>query len=110
MATPEIPFPASIPDSYPVLENEPLFDPVVHLALEKPTRIVNLDAFGYDEKARNAAPTNVAMAGPFRIFSDQGVAAMQSVTRAFKRLSARTEGDFGDLGIVSVKLVASPGR
>ncbi len=93
MSVPDIPFPASIPKAYPIIEGEPTFDPAVHLALEKPTRCVCLGDFGYDEKTSNAAPTQVAVAGPMRIFSDDGVAAMRESARAFRRLNARTEGD-----------------
>ena len=93
MAVPDIPFPAAIPDSYAVLEDEPRFDPAVHLALEMPARIVTLDAFCYDEKTRTTAPSDMAMAGPFRILSDAGVAAIAETARAFRRLNQRTEGD-----------------
>ena len=93
MAVPDIPFPASIPAIYPLIEGEPDFDPAVHLALEKPTHQVSLSHFGYDENVTGAAPTKMAVAGPLRVFSEVGVAAMRASARAFRQLNARTEGD-----------------
>ena len=90
---PEIPFPASIPDTYPRVEDEPRFDPAVHLALEKPSDVVSLARLGYDAKIRGAAPTDLGVAGPFRILSAVGVRAMQRTAATFRRLNARTEGD-----------------
>ena len=85
MATVEIPFPASIPDIYPIVKDEPVFDPAVHLALEKPTNTVALETFGYDQDVTREAPTNMAVAGPLRILSDEGVSVMRASARAFRR-------------------------
>ena len=93
MAVPEIPFPVSIPEAYPRIEHEPCFDPAKHLALEKPTFAVTLEEFGYDQQASRAAPTNMAMAGPFRILSDEGVTALQASARAFRTINIGTEAD-----------------
>ena len=93
MAVTEIPFPASIPATYPIIEGEPDFDPALHLALGKPTQTISLSEFGYDETTVNAAPSKVGVVGPFRILSDEGVAVMRESARAFRKLNARTEGD-----------------
>ena len=93
MAVAPLSFPESIPDSYPIIEGEPAFEANTHLSLERPTNVVTLDGFGYDKATSDSAPTTMAMAGPFRILSDEGVAVMRESARAFRRLNARTEGD-----------------
>lgn len=93
MTVPEIPFPVSIPEAYPRIENEIHFDPAKHLALEKPTFAVTLEEFGYDGQTSRAAPTDMAMAGPFRVLSDEGVAALKTSARAFRTINIGTESD-----------------
>ena len=93
MAEADIPFPAVIPPSYRLVEGEPDFDPARHLALEKPNQSILLNELGYDKSVCEGAPTQLALAGPFRILSDEGVEAMQASARAFRNLNARTEGD-----------------
>jgi len=76
-----IPFPASSPPGFEWLENEVVFDPGRHLALEEPTEIVLLAELGYaqEEIARTATP--VAASSPFRILSDEGAEVLLDVAR-----------------------------
>ena len=43
-------FPDSLPRGYEWFENEPIFDPNLHLQLEHPADIVMLDDLGYSAK------------------------------------------------------------
>ena len=75
MALQQIEFPAFIPEGVEGLDDEPEFEPSRHLQLEPSRQVYTLEAFGYsdEEIARCAGP--VAVAGPFRVLSDEGVRA-----------------------------------
>jgi hypothetical protein len=87
-----LPFPATAPDGYHALEREPRFDPDRHLALQAPDRIWSLADFGYDAAVIAAAPSAIAAAGPFRLLSDEGVAAVQEVCHALRNARRMEEG------------------
>ena len=88
-----ISFPARIPACYTPLDREPEFDSERHLALESPEMVYRLRDFGYSAKACSAHASDVAMTTPFRVLSEQGVAALRDVGEAFKRMQPPTEGD-----------------
>ncbi len=76
------PFPSDLPPSVARVLDEPRFDPARHLALEKPGEVLTLEDFGYDAETRAGSPSPVAVAGPFRVLSDEGVAVLQEILRA----------------------------
>lgn len=82
-----VPFPESLPPGYAWLENEPRFNPGVHLALESPTETVSLTELGYSDEEVASKATPVAVSSPFRVLSDEGAAVMLDVAR---RLEAFT--------------------
>lgn len=88
-----ISFPARIPACYTPLDREPEFDSERHLALEPPEMVYRLRDFGYSAKECSAHASDVAMTTPFRVLSEQGVAALRDVGEAFKRMQPPTEGD-----------------
>jgi len=81
MSLSAIPFPKINPPGFEWFEDEPKFDPVVHLALERPTSTMTLQEFGYsDEDVANKA-TDFAVSEPFRILSDEGANVLLQVAR-----------------------------
>jgi len=79
-----LPFPGRTPAAYAMLEREPRFDPSRHLALEPPARVWTLEAFGYGPEVVAASPSPIAAAGPFRVLSLEGVAALREVCLALR--------------------------
>ena len=85
------PFPAEKPAPYLRLDDEPPFIASRHLALEKPAAAVTLAELGYDESDIARRPSPLAITSAFRIFSDEGVAAANSLAEKMK--SNRNESD-----------------
>jgi hypothetical protein len=79
-----IPFPKTIPDEIGRLDDEPVFDPAIHLQLEPPATKLRLGEIGYTREEIARCPSDVAIAGPFRVLSDEGAAALLDVTRRLK--------------------------
>ena len=74
--------PSTRPFSYGQLREEPVFDPKRHLALEPPSRRWTLGDFGYSEEEAGSCASPVAVAGAFRLLSEQGAEAARVVARA----------------------------
>ncbi|HKY94021.1 MAG TPA: hypothetical protein VJL84_01895 [Kiloniellales bacterium] len=86
-------FPQHRPEAYPALQDEPAFDAARHLALGRPERVWQLADLGYDSAEIAAAPSKVAITTPFRLLSDEGVAAFRQVALRLgegRRTSNRT--------------------
>ena len=81
----QLPLPTSRPHAYGHLTEEPTFDPRRHLALEPPARSWSLAEFGYSPAETAQCLTGVAVAGPFRVLSEAGVAAARSVALALQQ-------------------------
>ena len=84
MSQAAIPFPEEIPPGFEWFEDEPVFDPSKHLALEKPDTIRHLQEFGYSDDVISRKASTVAVSSPFRVLSDEGAAALLSVARALR--------------------------
>lgn len=80
----ELPFPVRGPVVYEPLAEEPGYDPRRHLALELPTKVWTLTDFAYDQSDIARFPSPVATTSPFRLLSDEGVAAMRQVALALR--------------------------
>jgi len=85
------PFPKEQPLGYEMLSDEPVFDPARHLALEPPANLWRLADLGYSEDEIRRSASKVAVAGPFRVLSEAGVAAARSTA-----LDLKTSRVFGD--------------
>lgn len=79
-----LPFPGELPPPYAVLRDEPHFDAGRHLALEAPTQTWRLSDLGYGAATIARCASEVAVAGPFRVLSEEGVAAARSVALALR--------------------------
>jgi len=86
-------FPFDKPDVYSVLKEEPTYDPAIHLDLEKPSNIELMDEFGYSQEDIDASPSPMAVAGPFRILSNEGVAAAKVVLDQLRDTAESDEGN-----------------
>lgn len=84
MSKAAIPFPDVIPPGFEWFEDEPVFDPSIHLAIEKPDTIRHLQEFGYSDELVSRKASTVAVSSPFRVLSDEGAAALLSVARSLK--------------------------
>lgn len=91
MSATAIPFPGDRPPGYEWFENEPIFDPVRHLAIEKPATVTYLTEFGYSEEEVRTKASPVAVSSPFRILSDEGSRVLLSVARSLRRHAIRCE-------------------
>jgi hypothetical protein len=82
------------PPGFEWLDNEPTFDPAIHLQLELPERIQTLDEFGYSEDEIAGTATRVAATSAFRVLSDDGAAVMLDLARrleSFAQANARIQ-------------------
>jgi len=89
-ATP-LPFPAEFPATYEAIADEPAFDPARHLALEPPRQVWRLGDLGYGVDEIRKCATDVAVAGTFRVLSEEGAAAARSVALALRKLSQTSD-------------------
>mgnify|MGYP000226695628 CR=1 FL=1 len=86
-------FPVDQPTEYSTIANEPVYDPAIHLALEKPANVESLADFGYEQSEIDICPSPVAVAGPFRVLSEAGTKA---VTQVLEQLRDTAESDSGN--------------
>lgn len=87
-----VPFPETQPQGYEWLDDEPVFDPDLHLAIESPDEIVLLTNLGYGEDEIATKATPVAASSPFRVLSDEGAAVLLDTARRLRPF-ARAAGD-----------------
>ena len=86
-------FPLELAGDYPTLDDEPGFDPNVHLDLRLPGRVVSLSDLGYPLAGHPPAPSQVALTEPFSFLSTAGVTALRDIAAKFRAVSTSTEGD-----------------
>lgn len=77
-------FPGGVPGGYEMLADEPHYDAKHHLALELPPQIWKLADLGYGAKDVERCASDVAISAPFRLLSDEGVAAAREVALALR--------------------------
>ena len=75
-----LPF-APQPPGFDWLDDEPAFDPSLHLQLEIPAVVRTLDEFGYSDSEIAATATPVAATSAFRVLSAEGAAVMLEIAR-----------------------------
>jgi hypothetical protein len=77
------------PPGFERLADEPLFDPAIHLALEKPQQIVTLSELGYDDDSIADCPSDFAVSSVFRVLSDEGAAYLYDVVKKLEAYATR---------------------
>src|SRR5262249_54841968 len=75
-----------LPPTYQAIQNEPMFEPARHLALEPPGNVWRLSDFGYTAADIRACASEVAVAGPFWLLSEGGVDVARSVAQSRRDL------------------------
>ena len=88
-----MPFPQAKPDGYDDLEEPVIYDPNKHLALEFPEKTLTLQDLGYkaEEIEKVGCPTHFAVSSAARILSNEGVQALQQVTRRLRQYATGCE-------------------
>ena len=91
-------FPDASPD-FARINDDPVFDPAIHLALEQPEQMFSLSELGYGDEINGTTPAAVAATSCFRVLSDEGVAAiyhvckqLEAFTTSNPRISRNTRG------------------
>lgn len=82
------------PEGFEPLASEPVFAASTHLALERPSEVISLTAFGYSQDQVAACPSDFAVTNIFRILSDEGAACLYEVAKqleAFTTSNPRIE-------------------
>ena len=79
-----VPFPEIRPDGYDWLDDEPAFDPTLHLELRPPTGVTMLTDLGYQLEQIAVTATPVAFSTPLRILSDEGAAVLVDPARRLR--------------------------
>lgn len=78
-----LPFPATAPQGFERLDNEPEFDPAKHLQIEMPSDVLSLGDLGYSASEIAECPADFGVTSIFRILSDEGIAAMLETARRY---------------------------
>ena len=96
MALELIEFPKTLPEGFEWLDDEPIFDPDVHLQFEPSQYKWRLDEIGHTQAEIAECPSNIATAGPFRVLSDEGAdeAVRGELDRAIEDIRDERIGDF----------------
>jgi len=84
-----IPFPEKLPEGYQWLNQEPIFDPLKHLALELPRQMFSLEDLGYTHEEIQDKATKFGISEPFRILSEEGSRILLETARRLKPFSRR---------------------
>ena len=83
-----ISFPKTLPDGYHYIEDEPVYDPKKHLALEYPKDSTSLNDLGYSNQEISMCPTNFGVSGPARLLSDEGVKVLMQSAQSLRKYSS----------------------
>ena len=84
MSISAVAFPDHLPSGYCWFDDEPVFDPSVHLALEEPAEVFYLRDFGYSDEEIATKASPVATSSPFRVMSDEGARVLLQVARKLR--------------------------
>ena len=81
----------NIPYGYPVLTNEPHFDPNKDLQLERPEKITSLKEIGYSKDELKDLSTTYAFSSATRILSKEGVGKLYEVLKLLEPFAKSSE-------------------
>ena len=81
-------FPNTLPDGYHYIDNEPNYDPNIHLALEFPKDSHNLHDLGYSQEEIDKCPTDYGVSGVTRLLSDEGVRVLMQTAQSLRKYSS----------------------
>jgi hypothetical protein len=78
-----------LPKGYEWFDDEPVFDPNVHLQLEAPSETYTLADLGYGSEDIEGKATDFAVSEPFRLLSDEGSRVLLETTRRLRAFHRR---------------------
>ena len=81
-------FPNTSPKGYQYLDNEPTYNPKIHLALEYPKESLSLQDLGYSEEEIAKCPTNFGVSGVARLLSDEGVRVLMQTAQSLREYTS----------------------
>jgi len=81
-------FPNTLPDGYHYIDNEPTYDPNIHLALEFPKDSHNLHDLGYSQEEIDKCPTDYGVSGVTRLLSDEGVRVLMQTAQSLRKYAS----------------------
>ena len=81
-------FPNTLPDGYHYLEDEPTYDPNIHLELELPKKSLSLHDLGYTKDDIAECPTNFGVSGAARILSDEGARVLWRSAQSLRKFTS----------------------
>ena len=84
MTAEAIPFPTARPDGYEWFDEEPTFDPAIHLDLRLPSDKTYLVDLGYSREEIATKSTPIAASGAYRVLSDEGAAVLLTSARRLR--------------------------
>ena len=84
MTAEAIPFPTARPDGYEWFDEEPTFDPAIHLDLRLPSDKTYLVDLGYSREEIATKSTPIAASGAYRVLSDEGAAVLLASARRLR--------------------------
>lgn len=81
-------FPSTFPKGYQYLDNEPTYNPKIHLALEHPKESLSLQDLGYSEEEIAKCPTNFGVSGVARLLSDEGARVLMQTVQSLREYTS----------------------
>ncbi len=81
-------FPNTLPDGYHYIDNEPTYDPNIHLALEFPKDSHTLHDLGYSQEEIDKCPTDYGVSGVTRLLSDEGVRVLMQTAQSLRKYAS----------------------
>ena len=81
-------FPNTLPDGYEYLEDEPTYDPNIHLELELPKKSLSLHDLGYTKDDIAECPTNFGVSGAARLLSDEGARVLMQSAQSLRKFTS----------------------
>ena len=81
-------FPTTLPKGYQYLDDEPTYNPKIHLALEYPKESLSLQDLGYSEEEIAKCPTNFGVSGVARLLSDEGVRVLMQTAQSLREYTS----------------------
>ena len=80
-----------LPEGFMLLEDEPRFNPAIHLQLEQPSEVYSLADLGYDQEEIATCPSDFGATSVFRILSDEGAACLLDVCKQLEAFTTSNE-------------------
>ena len=81
-------FPNTLPEGCHYIEDEPSYDPNIHLKLELPQKSLSLYDLGYTKNEIANCPTDFGVSGTSRLLSDEGVRVLMQSAQSLRKFAS----------------------